>query len=110
MSIGAPAAFTPSTYAAGAAANNVKMTVTVTNGSDKAVSPAIFQYTATAAGQAGDPVIDSEQHVNDYSTGNVAPGASATFDIGFGFAGSADGVTVTLDPTDFVSKPATFTS
>lgn len=110
VSISAPAAYTPSTYASGAGANNIKMTVTVNNGTDTAVSPVIFQYTATAAGQAGASIIDSEQHVGDFSTGNVAPGASTSYDIGFAFTGSADGVTVTLDPTDFVSKPATFTS
>jgi len=111
ITIGAPEAFTPSQFASGAAANNIKMTVTVVNGTDKTITPAIFQFTATAGGQAGAEVIDSEQHVSTWdSVSNVAPGATASYVVGFGFAGAADGVTVTVDPVDFVSKPATFTS
>ncbi|PZF53299.1 hypothetical protein DEJ23_14850 [Curtobacterium sp. MCSS17_008] len=111
VTISAPEAYTPSTYASGAAANNIKFNVTIENGSDEAVTPVIFQYTATAGGQAGNEIFDTEQKVGAYDGPNsVAPGASASYVIGYGFAGSADGVTVTFDPSDFVSKPATFTA
>lgn len=110
LSLSAPETFTPSEYAAGKAANNVKFTVTVVNGTKETLTPALLSFTATAAGQAGQSIEDTEQSVSSFPQANsVAVGATTSWTTGFGFAGATDDLTVEVNPNDFTSKAVTFT-
>lgn len=89
LSVGVPAGFTPSEYAAGGTLpHNVRFTVTVTNGSDAAFDGYTYA-SVTSGGAAGEQVFDMDNGLGGSPSGAILPGQTISFDMGFNVADPA---------------------
>jgi hypothetical protein len=99
--------FTPSEYAAfDESPAYVRMTLTVTNGSDAPFDASLVTLSAQSGGREFGEVYDSEAGLNGPPTTPVLPGRSVKFDAGFGVADPVD-VVLQVTPS-FDHDPALF--
>jgi hypothetical protein len=94
--ISQPVAYIPSEYAAvaGDSVAFARFDVTVTNKTEEAFEPSMFQVDGTSDGKPMQSVFDTENGLNGPPSAAVLPGKSVTFSVGFGLANPAD---ITLD-------------
>ena len=91
ITVSAPKKFSPSEFAAGASHHNVKMTVTIFNGSKDKFDTTLTTFSATSGDKAGDEIFDTDHSLKGTPQAKILPGKTLTWDIGFGVH----------DPSDF---------
>lgn len=90
ISVSAPAEFTPSQYAAGAdQAHNVVFNITITNGSDTNLEPAVYTR-VSSGGVEANSVFDTDKGLVGGPTTVVLPGKTVTWKEGYSIADPAD--------------------
>lgn len=111
VSVAAPEPYTPGQYAAGAdQANNIKLTFTVTNGTDEVFDLAALPD-VTSGGVAGQSITDMEDPtvMSFGGTASVLPGQSFSWAEAFSISDPAD-LTVAISPAPFAYDKAIFTN
>lgn len=110
LSVGVPAAFTPSEYASGGTQpSNVIVDITIKNTGTENFDPALINVTASSGGAEATGVYDSDNALNGAPTTTIPAGQTVTWKQGFNVANPAD-IIMDVNPGVFEFKTATFTS
>jgi hypothetical protein len=108
VTVSAPAAFTPSQYAAGATQkSNIVFTITIKNGTGKNYDPTMYT-TVSSAGTEADAIFDTEANIGGAPTTTVPDGGTVTYRAAFSVADPAH-LVMDVEPGFSYSK-ATFTN
>ncbi len=83
VAVTAPEEFEPTGEGAGSPLSAVRMEVTVENGTDEELDPALIAVGVTSAEAAAEPIVDSRKGLNGSPEDTVGPGERVSYPVGF---------------------------
>jgi hypothetical protein len=109
ITVSKPTAFTPSDTSMGGGKHNLRMTLTVVNGTPKPIEPILISTSMQSGDKEAEPVFDSAKGIEAAPSTKLLKGRQAKWDIAFAVKNPRD-LVLEVGAGDFTSDSAIFTS